>query len=191
MQEVLTYFRTCEPAMATGRRGCSATFSPLHSRPRMLNADRKSKDIRGREGMSRALAVFHGRFGRATVYQLNRRLQRACTPRGAPDFPCRRNAGADRRLRSALAAHRGLRRRGQPLGTAQLPADGHGERRHLLRALRQSRMVRAQRCQLRKICASAARISNARMYSTGTFAARPRWSAAPLRSGASIANSGN
>jgi AraC-like DNA-binding protein len=26
----------------------------------------------GREGMSRALAVFHGRFGRATVYQLNR-----------------------------------------------------------------------------------------------------------------------
>ena len=26
----------------------------------------------GGEGMSRALAVFHGRFGRATVYQLNR-----------------------------------------------------------------------------------------------------------------------
>jgi AraC-like DNA-binding protein len=38
----------------------------------MLNASLKSKTSSGREGMSRALAVFHGRFGRATVYQLNR-----------------------------------------------------------------------------------------------------------------------
>src|ERR1700757_2233087 len=38
----------------------------------MLDAGRKHKEINGREGMSRALAVFHGRFGRATVYQLNR-----------------------------------------------------------------------------------------------------------------------
>jgi AraC-like DNA-binding protein len=35
----------------------------------MLKAGRK---IQRREGMSKALAVFHGRFGRATVYQLNR-----------------------------------------------------------------------------------------------------------------------
>ena len=37
----------------------------------MLNPS-QNNDIHGREGMSRALAVFHGRFGRATVYQLNR-----------------------------------------------------------------------------------------------------------------------
>jgi AraC-like DNA-binding protein len=38
----------------------------------MLNGVCKIKKPAGREGMSRALAVFHGRFGRATVYQLNR-----------------------------------------------------------------------------------------------------------------------
>src|SRR5919205_525721 len=32
----------------------------------------KRQEHSGGEGMSRALAVFHGRFGRATVYQLNR-----------------------------------------------------------------------------------------------------------------------
>jgi AraC-like DNA-binding protein len=41
----------------------------------MIDAGRKKKRQEypaGGEGMSRALAVFHGRFGRATVYQLNR-----------------------------------------------------------------------------------------------------------------------
>jgi AraC-like DNA-binding protein len=40
----------------------------------MIDAGRqeKIKNPAGGEGMSRALAVFHGRFGRATVYQLNR-----------------------------------------------------------------------------------------------------------------------
>src|SRR4029077_9171564 len=38
----------------------------------MLNACLHDKTSAGGEGMSRALAVFHGRFGRATVYQLNR-----------------------------------------------------------------------------------------------------------------------
>src|SRR5579864_835027 len=40
----------------------------------MIDAVRKKRTgtSRGGEGMSRALAVFHGRFGRATVYQLNR-----------------------------------------------------------------------------------------------------------------------
>jgi AraC-like DNA-binding protein len=38
----------------------------------MLNACQKARRIQREEGMSRALAVFHGRFGRATVYELNR-----------------------------------------------------------------------------------------------------------------------
>jgi AraC-like DNA-binding protein len=40
----------------------------------MIDAGRKKKTrtSAGGEGLSRALAVFHGRFGRATVYQLNR-----------------------------------------------------------------------------------------------------------------------
>jgi AraC-like DNA-binding protein len=46
-------------------------FSALAFPPGMIDAGRKKMNI-GREGMSRALAVFHGRFGRATVYQLNR-----------------------------------------------------------------------------------------------------------------------
>src|SRR6201989_1534820 len=48
------------------RDTCALAFSP-----RLLNATKKTR-ASGREGMSRALAVFHGRFGRATVYQLNR-----------------------------------------------------------------------------------------------------------------------
>jgi AraC-like DNA-binding protein len=39
----------------------------------MIDAGRNKKSVpREGKGMSRALAVFHGRFGRATVYQLNR-----------------------------------------------------------------------------------------------------------------------
>src|ERR1700750_2040487 len=48
------------------RDTCALAFSP-----RLLNATKKTR-ASGGEGMSRALAVFHGRFGRATVYQLNR-----------------------------------------------------------------------------------------------------------------------
>src|SRR5580693_5251572 len=52
--------------ICNGRDTCALAFSP-----RLLNATKKDKSF-WREGMSRALAVFHGRFGRATVYQLNR-----------------------------------------------------------------------------------------------------------------------
>jgi AraC-like DNA-binding protein len=45
------------------------------------------KTFNGREGMSRALSVFHGRFGRATVYQLNRPFNTHAHREGHLIFP--------------------------------------------------------------------------------------------------------
>src|SRR4051795_1046839 len=51
----------------SGRVVASLAFSQA-----MIDANGQSRSQSGEEVMSRAVAVFHARFGRATVYQLNR-----------------------------------------------------------------------------------------------------------------------
>ena len=111
---------------------------------RMLNpAAQTSKAFRGRGSMSRALAVFHGRFGRATVYQLNRPFSTHAHREGHLIFQV---GGTPGHIRVGEETHRldeddGGRR--QPLGAAQFPADRRRRRRAVLRALCQCRLVRA------------------------------------------------
>ena len=91
--------------------------------------------------MSKALAVFHGRFGRATVYQLNRPFNVHAHREGHLIFhvggtPARIDVCDERWLLTEdfiVAIN--------PVGTAQFPADRHGKWRDLLRAVRQRRMV--------------------------------------------------
>jgi len=73
--------------------------------------------------VSRALAVFHGHFGRATVYQLNRPFNVHAHREGHLIFHIGRRAGLRGSARAAEPAARRYRRRGQSLGAAQFPAE--------------------------------------------------------------------
>ena len=72
-------------------------------------------------------------------------LQHARASRRASDLSCRWNASPHRCLRRAMASHRRLHCCRQPLGTTQFCPDRRRQRRDLLRALRQPRMV-CSRC---------------------------------------------
>ena len=95
--------------------------------------------------MSRALAVFHGRFGRATVYQLNRPFNVHAHREGHLIFQVGGTPGHIRVGDETLRSRRRRGRRRQSLGAAQFPADRRRRRRAVLRPLRQRGMVRAER----------------------------------------------
>ena len=89
--------------------------------------------------MSRALAVFHGHFGRATVYQLNRPFNVHAHREGHLIFHVGGTPGCIEVLERDLAARRGYRRRRQSLGAAQFPAQRSRRRGAVFRSLRQRR----------------------------------------------------
>ena len=158
--------------MRTGSGTRRGPVCRTRSRPCILAADverlsKKTRTSRGREGMSRALAVFHGRFGRATVYQLNRPFNIHAHREGHLIFhvggtPARIDVCDERWLLtedSIVAVN--------PWEPHNFVPTDLDERRDLLRALRQRRMVRARCGAAPTACGSAAPVSSAPPRSTG------------------------
>jgi len=108
----------------------------------MINLIKTIRHNSREQCMSRALAVFHGHFGRATVYQLNRPFNVHAHREGHLIFHIGGAPGCVEVPRAAEPAARRYRRRGQSLGAAQFPAERFGRRSALPCPLRQRRVVR-------------------------------------------------
>jgi len=95
--------------------------------------------------MSRALAVFHGHFGRATVYQLNRPFNVHAHREGHLIFHIGGHAGLRGSARAAQPALRRYRRRESiPWEPHKFPAERFGKRGALPRPLCKRRVVRGR-----------------------------------------------